>query len=335
MERAAKGESQSRPQTADNYRLEKVIFYLTTMYIYKHPKPIIIKLADEAGFEMRKMAAKYIADNRNTTGAERGSSEEQGFGALAEIVVRKNIKMPEINPTDHPLAYDLLLPSGVKVDVKCRGGSLPFKEEYVSNDDLPREAKHNLFARQVHDESLDTDIYLMTHLETPKDRALPGTKRQRKWILYICGWVSKERVANEGVYLPRGSLTEQGRTWFTYRGQEIEFYNKNLNGLEKLDDLLTIEKDDVEKDKKHKGDLNLTSVDAIRIAYDLIGRGVLREKHVDFIKNKTKINQIVKPILHPNQYFHLLRWLKEEGQLSDIEMTKANEILAEEQYSGV
>ncbi|MCG4607201.1 hypothetical protein L0O74_12810, partial [Bifidobacterium longum] len=79
-------------------------------------------------------------------------------------------------------------------------------------------------------------------------------------VLYICGWVSKRRVFNEGVYLPRGSLTEQGRTWFTYRGKEIELYNRNLNGLEKVKDLLGIEPADVKKDDKHKGDLNLTSV---------------------------------------------------------------------------
>ena len=128
------------------------------------------------------------------------------------MVIRNKLGMPEINPEDHPLGYDLLLPSGVKVDVKCRGGALPFKEEYESSDGIAREAKHNFFARQMHDERLDADIYVMTHLETPSKRELPGTTRQRKWILYICGWVSKERVANEGVYLPRGSLTEQGRT---------------------------------------------------------------------------------------------------------------------------
>ena len=105
--------------------------------------------------------------------------------------------------------------------------------------------------------------------------------------------MSKERVANEGVYLPRGSLTEQGRTWFTYRGQEIEYYNRNLNGLETVEDLLSIDPQDVEKDRNHKGDLNLTSVDAIRIAYDLIGRGVLSEKHLAFIQKETGINKIV------------------------------------------
>ena len=305
------------------------------MYKYHHPKPIILKLTDELGFQLRQKAAEYISANQNRTGAERGSSEKQGFGALAEMVIRNKLGMPEINPENHPLGYDLLLPSGIKVDVKCRGGALPFKEEYESSDGIAREAKHNFFARQIHDENLDTDIYLMTHLETPSNRELPGTTRQRKWILYICGWVSKERVSNEGVYLPRGSLTEQGRTWFTYRGQEIELYNRNLNGLEKIDDLLSIEFADVEKDKKHKGDLNLTSVDAMRIAYDLIGRGVLSEKHLAFVQKETGIDKIVKPILHPNQYFHLLKWLKEKGELTEQELQKAKEILKEELFEGI
>ena len=95
------------------------------MYTYHHPKPIVVKLTDEPGLELRKKAARYIAANQNRTGAERGSSEEQGFGALAEMVIRNKLGMSEINPEDHPLGYDLLLPSGIKVDVKCRGGALP------------------------------------------------------------------------------------------------------------------------------------------------------------------------------------------------------------------
>jgi len=305
------------------------------MYKYHHPKPIIVKLTDELGFQLRQKAAKYITENQNRTGAERGSRDEQGFGALAEMIIRNKLGMPEINPEDHPLGYDVLLSSNIKLDVKCRGGSLPFKEEYGGSDGIAREAKHNFFARQIHDEKLDTDIYLMTHLETPSDRELPGTVRQRKWILYICGWVSKERVTREGVYLPRGSLTEQGRTWFTYRGQEIEFYNRNLNGLEKIEDLLSIERADIEKDKHHQGDLNLTSVDAIRIAYDLIGRGVLEEKHLLFIQKETGLDRVVKPILHPNQYFHLLKWLKENGELTEKELQKAKNILKEELFEGI
>lgn len=304
------------------------------MYKYHRPKPIIIMLAGEAGFALREKAAAFVADNQNKTGAERGSVEEQGFGALAEIVIRNKIGMPDINEADHPLAYDILLPSGVKADVKCRGGARPFQEMYISSDDLPREAKHNLFARQVFDDELDTDIYVMTHLETPKDRSLPGTKRQRKWILYICGWVSKKRVAREGVYLPRGSLTEQGRTWFTYRGQEIEFYNNNLSGFAELGDLLTVEKADVVKDESRQGDLNITFVDAVRIAYDLVGRGVLKEQHLDFVREQTKLTGEIKPILHPNQYFHLLNWLKEKSQISEEEYDKAESVLSQEPYEG-
>jgi hypothetical protein len=305
------------------------------MYNYRPPTPIVIKLTDELGFSLRQKAAEYIIENQNRTGAERGSIEEQGFGALAEIVIRNRLGMSDINAVDHPVAYDIILPSGVKVDVKCRGGTLPFQEGYTSSDGLPREAKHNFFARQIYDESLDTDIYLMTHLETPSNRMLPGTKKQRKWILYVCGWVSKKRVAREGVYLPRGSLTEQGRTWFTYRGQEIEFYNKNLNGLSDLRDLLDLEVSDVKKDENHKGDLNITSVDAVRIAYDLVGRGVLKEQHVNFVKSKSGLVQNVKPILHPNQYFHLLKWLKENNRITDEEYRKASEIMSEEPYSGI
>ncbi|MDD5341143.1 MAG: hypothetical protein PHC97_01765 [Patescibacteria group bacterium] len=305
------------------------------MYIYCPPKPIELELTDEWGFRIRQKAAEYIAANQNRTGAERGSSEEQGFGALAEMVIRNKLGMPEINPESHPLGYDLLLPSGVKVDVKCRGGSLPFKEEYESDDGIKREAKHNFFARQIHDENLDTDIYVMTHLETPKNRVLPGTTRQKKWILYICGWVSKERVYKEGVYLPRGSLTEQGRTWFTYRGQEIEFYNRNLNGLNNINDLMSIELADVEKDKVRGGDLNLTSVDAVRITHDLIGRGVLTKEHLAFIQRDTGLEKNTKPILHANQYFHLLKYLKKKGAVTDTEIEKARQILQEEPYAGI
>jgi len=278
---------------------------------------------------------KYVKSHINTTGAERGSSEEQGFGALAEIVVRNQLGLDDIKGEDHPLAFDILLPSGIKADIKCRGGSLKFQEGYISNDGLPREAKHNFFARQVYDDNLDTDIYILTHLETPADRILPGTARQRKWNLYLCGWVSKTRVKREGVYLPRGSLTEQGRTWFTYRGQEIEFYNRNLNGFSSIRDILTIDKYDVAKDEAREGGLNLTTVDAIRIIYDLIGRGILTEKQLEYVQAKSGFKQDVKPILHPNQYFHLLKWLKKNDQITTEQFEHAFKRMTEEHFEGI
>ena len=305
------------------------------MYKYSPPHPIIIKLADANGFELRKKAGEFVSANISK-GAERGSKEQQGFGALAEIVIRKYLRMPELKPEDHPFGYDILLPSKVKVDVKCRGGGRPFQETYLRDDGLPREAKHNLFARQVYDDNLDADIYLMTHLETPKEDRLPGTKRQKKWVLYVCGWLSKERAKKQGVYLPRYSLTERGKNdWFVYRGQEIEYYNKNLNGLSELSDLLKIEKIDVDFDKNKKGDLNLTSVDALRISYDLIGRGILNERHVQFIKNKLNIKGTVSSFLHPNQYYHLLKWLKENNQVTNKEIKNLEKELTKKDFEGI
>ncbi|MFA6423305.1 MAG: hypothetical protein WCW17_02510 [Patescibacteria group bacterium] len=305
------------------------------MYEYKKPTPIIIKLTDEEGIRLRQQACDYISSNQNKKGAERGSKDQQGFGALAEMVIRNQLGMAEINDSTHPLSYDILLSGKIKADVKCRGGALPFKEEYIGGDGFPREAKHNLFARQIFDENLDTDIYIMTHLEHPKNSELPGTKRQKKWILYICGWVSKERAKNEGVFLPRGSLTEQGNKWFPYRGQEIEYYHKNLNGLEKIVDLLKIDEADVQKDRNKIGDLNLTSVDALRITFDLVGRGILDKKYIDFIKSITNLSETVRPILHINQYFHLLKWLEEKNQIGVDESKKLSKIIEEIPYSGI
>lgn len=305
------------------------------MYKYVKPVPIVIKLIGDDGLRLRQVACDYITTNQNKKGAERGSKDEQSYGALAEIVVRNQLGMPEVNNDEHPLAYDILLSGKIKADVKCRGGALPFKEEYIGNDGFPREAKHNLFARQIFDDNLDTDIYIMTHLEHPKNCELPGSKRQKKWILYICGWISKERAKKEGVFLPRGSLTEQGNKWFPYRGQEIEIYHKNLNGLENITDLLKIDSADVDEDKKRIGDLNLTSVDALRIAYDLVGRGVLDKKYIDFIKQKTKLSETVKPILHINQYYHLLKWLQEQNQINDDEAETLSKIIEEVPYTGL
>ncbi len=39
------------------------------MYKYYLPTPIIIKLADELGFNLREKAARYVEENRNITGA--------------------------------------------------------------------------------------------------------------------------------------------------------------------------------------------------------------------------------------------------------------------------
>ena len=189
------------------------------MYQLVQPKPLVRELKGAWGFDLRQQAKK-ILDEMQLGGAERGSDQEQSYGILAQIVIRSILGMPLTDDKDMNLGFDLTLPSGVKVDVKCRGGVLPFQEEYEGTGGHLREAKHNFLARQVWNARLDTDIYLMTHLETPRGKLkakLPGTERQTKWKLYVCGWVSKARVQKEGVFLPRGSVSEQGSKWIDYR----------------------------------------------------------------------------------------------------------------------
>jgi hypothetical protein len=229
------------------------------------------------------------------------------------------------------------LRAGVKADVKCRGGTLPFSELYEGSGGIKREAKHNFFARQIWDVRLDTDIYIMTHLETPKlemgeKTALPGTDRQRKWNLYVCGWVSKERVKKEGCYLPRDAITEQGKKWFPYKGHEIEFYNQHLNGFSDLRDILTIDQSNVSADAQKAPNLHMTSVDAARIAIDMIGYGVLKEDVMEFLKQKLGVGMEVPPILHPNQYHHLLKWLHVSGKVKEEDIKKLSEIMREVAY---
>ena len=309
------------------------------MYGYKHPKPLEISLAGQEGFALRQKAANYLAENENITEAQRGSLSEQSYGAVAEFVIRNKLGMSDINPEGHPLGYDILLLSGVKMDVKCRGGEKPFLEEYKGGDSLPRESKHNFFARQLYDGKLDTDIYLMTHLRRAKPKRgeliFPGTRLQRSWVLYVCGWISKKRVLREGVYLPPGAISERGREWFAYRAHEVEFYNKNLNGFDRLEDLLKIEPEDIAVDAKRKGDLNLTRVDTLRTAYDLAGRGILQKEHLNYIRNEMKLESEVSSFLHVNQSLHVLKWLHEKGVITDQQYAKMCERLPEVKFTGL
>ncbi len=300
------------------------------------PKPILINLSGKEGFELRKKAAEFVKNTR-VKSIEAGSEEEQTYGILAEMVIRRELNLPDPDLETKELGWDIKIPSGIKLDVKCRGGTKPFQERYEGGGGLYREAKHNFWARQIWDDRLDADIYLMTHLETPKPptnkkTALPGTQKQRKWTLYVCGWVSKGRVKKEGVYLPRGAITEQGNRWFPYRGHEIEFYHQHLNGLSQIKDLLVIEQKDVIEDENKAMSLHLTSVDAIRITIDLIGYGILKRDVLEFLKEKLQIDKQVPPILHANQYHHLLKWLKDKGKINEGDLEKLTEIMKEVAY---
>lgn len=306
------------------------------MYKYVLPKPIVIELQGQEGFELRKKAVEFV-ERIKVKGAEAGSEQEQTYGILAQMAIRKVLGLPLEPEEDQSKGFDILLPTGIKVDIKCRGGTKPFQDRYLGSGEVEREAKHNFFARQVWNDKLDTDIYVMIHLECPKaprgkKTALPGTLRQRKWKLYICGWVSKERVKKEGVYLPRGAITERGNEWFAYRGHEIEFYHQHLNGFTDLKDLLLIDDKDVKEDGKKAMNLHLTSIDAIRIAIDMVGHGVLEKDIVNFLKDKLGLNKKIPTIMHSNQYHHLLKWLKDKGMVKESEIKKLSEIMEEAAY---
>jgi len=306
------------------------------MYTLTHPTPIEIDLSTAEGLDLRQQAAEWLAVHLNTTGAQRAGKNEQGYGALAEIVVRKYLGLEPIKSEDHPVGYDILLPIGVKVDVKCRGGDFPFRETYESADGIPRESKHNFFARQLLDPTLDADIFLLTHLTVSSKGELPGSSREKKWRLYVCGWVSKDRVLKEGVYLPPQSLSEQGKSsWMSYQYHQVEFYNKNLNGLSSVSVLNDVDSADVSNDAAKSISLHLTAADSIRIVQDLIGRGVLNTTHLDAIKREMGVAKTVRPILHANQYHHLLEWMRVKGYVGDDELQKLAVEFPKEPFTGI
>lgn len=305
------------------------------MYRYRPPKPIVISLGGAKGFSIRQRAASLLPGFLTTTGAERGTEERQGYGLLAEMVIRGELGLPELKPEDHPVGYDILLPTRVKVDVKCRGGTKPFQELYEGADGTQREAKHNFFARQLHDPQLDADIFLLIHLRTPRDGALPGKPAERVWSLYVCGWVSKARVCRDGVYLPPGAISERGRTWFGYRNHEIEFYNKNLNGLQEIKDLDSITAGDVLVDSEKTGALNLTAVDAARIALDLAGRGLLDPQLIKRILPQLQVEPPVQPLLHSNQYVHLAKWLRAQDFIKQRVLDAILTEFPEQKFTGL
>ncbi len=248
--------------------------------------------------DLRKAALEAVRAER-AKGPEAGNETEQASGKLAELVLKRLI--PDVQPPSD-LGHDFVLASGVRIDSKCRGGTMPFQIAYRSEGQRrPREAKHNFFARQLlaADPRYTADAYVLSHLRLPSSRQFPGTTRQRNWELHVCGWVFAKRAAR-GMFLPRGALTEQGRTWFVYRGMQVEFYHRCLrpvwlegNVLRPFADLSL---PDVHEDEARSGDIHLTSVDLDRIAADLRGLGIL--------DGPGPAIESSEPILDPNQYWH-------------------------------
>lgn len=307
------------------------------MYHYVPSKPVVINLNNDEGFHLRVKAAEFVEEIL-ARGKEAGSPTEQSYGVLAEMVIRKQLGFPD-KSIDDPLGYDIVLPSKVRVDIKCRGGVFPFKEYYEGAGKIPREAKHNLWARQLYNNEIESDIYLLAHLQTPKETGgkspLPGTRRQMSWYLFVCGWVSTLRAKNEGVYLPRGAITEQGQKWFPYRGEEVEFYHIHLNGLSTLRDLLKLDHNDLVTDAKKVQNMHLTSIDALRITLDLVGRGILPKETVQILKEELDVTEETPPFFHPNQYFHLMKWLISKNMAKSEDLAKLKKTMEEKKFEGI
>lgn len=310
------------------------------MYKYTLPHPIVVELGynsltKDQGYKLRLQAYEYVKNNKSQ-GAQAANDDRQGYGILAEIVIRNQLDLPRIDKDPHPVSYDIKSNKGVKIDVKCRGGEKNFEEGYLGEDGFLREAKHNLFARQLFDKSLNADVFLLTHLKRPQSRSsLPGNLKDRSWKLFICGWVSKKRAIREAVYIPPGGITEQGKRWFPYQYHNIEIYNKCLNGLNKLQEILNLELKDIRDDENKPLGLHMTAVDAYRIVSDLIGRGILKDNVLKLIKKEFKLTDKVKPILHPNQYFHLMEWLIKKGQASSGDLKRLQKSMKEIRFKGL
>lgn len=187
------------------------------MYKYTFPHPIIIdlgysSLTKDRGYQFRVEAYDYVKKNKSA-GAQAANDDRQGYGILAEIIIRAELDLPPIDKDLHPVAFDIKSKKGIKIDVKCRGGEKNFEEGYIGDDGFLREAKHNLFARQLFDKSLNADVFLLTHLKRPTGKSsLPGKLKDRSWRLFICGWISKKRILKEALYLfHREGLLNKGK----------------------------------------------------------------------------------------------------------------------------
>ena len=85
-------------------------------------------------------------------------------------------------------------------------------------------------------------------------------------------------------------------------------------------------------DEEKKGNLNLTRVDTLRIGYDLVGRGVLQQKHLNYIKNEMHLDGEVSPFLHSNQSIHVLKWLLEKEVVTSQEYSEMMKKIPETKF---
>lgn len=234
-------------------------------------------------------------------------------GFLAQYAVRKAVGLSGIEDDDLDLAADLINPHGLKMDVKTENVDIAFKTEYVGSGGIMRGTKHNFYARQLFDPNLrSTDLYIVTRLQTSANFPGTGSANEKRWRLWICGWVSKQRVMQEGVLIPRGGISERGHKFFDYRSHNYEFYQHALNDLDGdlKDWFVTITRDAVTRDsnKNPHETRQCTTADGQRIIGDLLTRQIITRPQYDRINRYLGLEgKHVPPILHTN---HTVRFVK-------------------------
>lgn len=262
---------------------------------------------------------------KNQTVESKKLEVKKGF--LAEYVIRDQMGLIGFDPDNSDYSADMINPHGLRIDIKTEGVKFDFKEEYVGSGQIPRQAKHNFHPRQLYDPNLAaTDLFLVTRLRTG-DR-FPGTGRatEKRWSLWVCGWVSKKRVMREGVLIPRGGITEQGSKFFDYRSHNVEFYQFALNKITDLKEWFnTIDGEALREDESRDPDdtQQCTNADAQRIASDLLAKDVITRKQFYDINQYLGLrDKHVPSILDNNLTIRFIRYLVKREVLENNIMEK-------------
>ena len=312
--------------------------------------PIII---DESGYswsvlEQRQRVLEWTVNNQ-ATGREAGGTLDQFFGNLVEHLISMELTGQPIWNKEGDDGWDYMNPNDVKFDVKARGGDQAWQDQYGANDGLQhREGKHNLYARQLNNPNLNAEAYIFCHLHrhnigywNRKQRALvlsTSNNALKPMRLWVRGWISRQRCHDEQVFTPQGSISERGNVgWMEYRDNNIEIYDHNLVRIDQLTGLRDITNQMVIDDATSSGThLNLSTIDACRIAYDLCERGVLsveqRDQALASIDGEDFSRERVAPFLSANQYHAFMRYTTNQGITEDSGLNQLGRAFDEVDY---
>ena len=303
-----------------------------------------IDLNGSNGIDMRREVHEHVESNWDKVGSSykksRGASEESRKmevkrGYLAQYVIRKRVGLAGIDASDVDYSADLINLHGIKIDVKSEGIKFAFQEAYEGSGGIPRQAKHNFYPRQLFDPNLkSTDLFLVTRIQTGDAFPGSGWRSEKRWNLWVCGWVSKKRVMQEGILIPRGGITEQGQKFFAYRSHNVEFYQYALNPVDDLAGWFNrITKDDVRNDEsRHPDDTRqCTTADAQRIIGDLLIKEVIDRDQFEEINRAIDLEgKHVPSILHDNHTVRFVRYLIRQGHLPTTILERLGQVSIEE-----